>query len=394
MKVAFFSNYLNHHQLPFSLAMQKYTNGNYTFVATEPISEERLKFGYEEMDHKYPFVLCAYDSAENEAKAMKLALESDIIITGSAPEKYTVERVKKGKITFRYSERPFKQKIPFYRIPRVSASMLLHHTQFKHYPLYMLCASAFTAYDYGRFGAYRDKCFKWGYFPEVKNENLDSLFEKRQQHKKPTILWAGRMLNWKHPEMAILLAQYLKKSGYDFELKIIGDGELENELCCMIRDKGLNDCVKMLGSMSPEKVREHMKKANIFLFTSDFNEGWGAVLNESMNSACAVVASHAIGSVGFLMHQGVNGVIYRNEDQDDLNRKVEKLLDSPNLMEKYGRAAYETIISDWNADTAAKRLLSLAEFLKNGGKGSPYESGPCSAAQRISNKGAETMVLK
>ena len=37
----------------------------------------------------------------------------------------------------------------------------------------------------------------------------------------------------------------------------------------------------MLGSMTPEQVREHMEESILFLFTSDFGEGWGAVLNEA-----------------------------------------------------------------------------------------------------------------
>ncbi len=58
----------------------------------------------------------------------------------------------------------------------------------------------------------------------------------------------------------------------------------------------------MLGAMSPDKVRAYMERADVFLFTSDFNEGWGAVLNESMNSGCAVVASHAM--VSAFLNQG------------------------------------------------------------------------------------------
>ena len=83
----------------------------------------------------------------------------------------------------------------------------------------------------------------------------------------------------------------------------------------MIREKKLEDCVHMLGAMSPDEVRKHMEQANIFLFTSDRNEGWGAVLNEAMNSGCAVVASHAIGSVPYLIKNGNNGYIYENEGQ-------------------------------------------------------------------------------
>jgi glycosyltransferase involved in cell wall biosynthesis len=39
----------------------------------------------------------------------------------------------------------------------------------------------------------------------------------------------------------------------------------------------------------------------VFIFTSDRNEGWGAVLNEAMGSGCAVVAADLIGSVPYLI---------------------------------------------------------------------------------------------
>lgn len=48
MRVAFFSNYLNHHQLPFCLAMDRTTNGQFTFVATKPIARRAL--GYQHVD--------------------------------------------------------------------------------------------------------------------------------------------------------------------------------------------------------------------------------------------------------------------------------------------------------------------------------------------------------
>ena len=43
MNAAFFSNFLNHHQLPFYLAMDKLTEGKFTFVATTPVPQERLQ---------------------------------------------------------------------------------------------------------------------------------------------------------------------------------------------------------------------------------------------------------------------------------------------------------------------------------------------------------------
>ena len=56
MQICFFSNFLNHHQLPFSLAMSKLTGNCFTFVATEKTPQERIDMGYEDMNKKYPFV--------------------------------------------------------------------------------------------------------------------------------------------------------------------------------------------------------------------------------------------------------------------------------------------------------------------------------------------------
>ena len=109
------------------------------------------------------------------------------------------------------------------------------------------------------------------------------------KHPQASILWAGRLIGWKHPDASIELAASLKEKGYFFRMSVIGNGEMEAQLHEMIRRKGVEDCVEMLGAMSPDEVRAHMERADVFLFTSDFNEGWGAVLNESMNSGCAVV---------------------------------------------------------------------------------------------------------
>ena len=108
MKITFYSNFFNHHQLPLAQALIK-LGVDFTFVATESIPEERLKLGYEDMNKKYNYVLTTYDSDENYEKSIKLCEESDIVIIGSAPEIYTKIRMQYNKIMFRYSERLHKQ---------------------------------------------------------------------------------------------------------------------------------------------------------------------------------------------------------------------------------------------------------------------------------------------
>jgi len=108
------------------------------------------------------------------------------------------------------------------------------------------------------------------------------------------------------------------------------------------------------------------------------------VLNEAMNSGCAVVASHAIGSVPFLMKDGENGLIYESGNVDMLYEKVKYLLDKPEEQIRLGTAAYHTIADLWNAEVAAERFVELSKHILAGEKHPDlYKDGPCSKAEII-----------
>ena len=381
MKVAFYSNFLNHHQLPFCLAMERLTDGQFTFVATTQVPEEQRTLGYHDMNKQHPFVLTTYDSQENQQKALALAAECDVVIIGSAPKEYLQARLAQKKLCFVYSERLYKEGYEAWKWP---VRLVRQYRNYgRHKNLHLLCASAFTAADFAKTGTFVNKAYKWGYFPEVKQQNISALFDRKGENKRISILWVGRFLPLKHPDDVILLAEKLLAAGYDFSLDFIGAGQLETQLQTMIAEKGLEGRVRLLGTMSPEQVREHMEAADIYLFTSDRNEGWGAVLNESMNSGCAVVASHAIGSVPFLMQDGENGLIYRSGDVDDLYAKVKQLIEDPQLRRQLGENACKTMESAWNAQTAAQRLMELSQELMHSRHSVRFADGPCSPAQRL-----------
>lgn len=382
MKIAFFSNFLNHHQLPLCEAFLAMEDVEFTFVATTPISNERLKVGYEDMNQK-DFVLRAYDGEEQHKAALRLAVESDMVIHGHSMAVYEKATMDSGKPFFRYHERFFK-KMRLRNFWYVWYKVRQLHGGRKNRNAHMLCASAFTAADAAWVGAYRNKCYKWGYFPKVKQyDNIDEIIA----NKKPnSILWVARMLALKHPEAPVLVAERLQKEGYDFTLNMIGNGEKEEEIRALIAQKGLEDRINLYGFMSPEKVREHMEEASVFLFTSNKQEGWGAVLNESMNSGCAVVGSHVIGSVPFLLKDKENGLVYRDNDIDDLYNKVKYLLDNPQKAKEMGKAAYETLAQQWNGENAAARFIKLAEAILNGQKAPDlFEDGVCSKAPVLKN---------
>lgn len=390
MKIAFVSNYLSHHQIPFSDAISSIQGVEYSFIAVRAMDNERRTMGWK--DIKKPYEIRSYTDYKTENRAKKIINDADVVILGSAPDSYIIPRLKAGKMTFKYAERFYKQGLSFKNLPHVAVGAWLHHGRFQKYPLYMLCASAYTAGDAAVFHNYVGRTYKWGYFPEAKKYDVTDLMSRKLsatsgwKYPKVSILWAGRLIGWKHPDVSIQLAASLKEKGYSFKMSIIGNGDMEQQLCTMIEEKGLSDCVEMMGAMSPEEVRLHMEKADIYLFTSDFNEGWGAVLNESMNSGCAVVASHAIGSVPFLIQDGENGLIYENGNQKQLEERVECLLKDSEYRKKLGIKAYESIVNVWSADIAAKRFVLLSHSLLEGESvDNLFAKGPCSRAEILKN---------
>lgn len=375
MKVVFVSNYFNHHQKAFSEEMYKRFGDNYCFISTSVMREERKKLGYGEAElPKYVFE--AYKSEFSRNRCIDLINDADIVIVGSAPEMMITQRIKNGSLVFRYSERPFKN-------PPSILKTIYHYISFRiggfdRKNIYMLCAGAYTAADYRKIGLFKNRMFKWGYFPETKEYSTEKFLAEKDVKR---ILWCGRFLDWKHPDDALYAAKRLKDEGYSFELDFIGTGELEQELRRMTDSLELKDYVRFCGSMKPERVREHMENAGIYLFTSDQKEGWGAVLNESMNSGCAVVASNLIGSVPFLVKDGENGLIYEAGNREMLYQKLKYLLDNPDIQKKLGQSAYKTITQKWNAAVAAERFLKLYERIASGEKHPRvFEDGPCSKA--------------
>lgn len=375
MKIVFLSNFFNHHQSPFCLAMYKRLGEGFNFIQTTEIEAERLNMGWIE-ENDLPFLKKSYAHPSAETECRVLINDADVVITGSAPESFVSDRIKAGKIVVRYHERLLKQKVSIWKMPYLYYR--LHQRNPKKANIYLLCASAYTSVDYAKFGLFKNKSYKWGYFPEVKTySDINKVIDKKE---KNSIIWVARLIELKHPEVPILLAKRLKDEGYDFNLKLIGNGVLEEKLQNLIAELGISDCVKMLGAMKPWQVREYMEVSQIFLFTSDRNEGWGAVLNEAMNSGCGVIASDAIGSVPYLISDGNNGLMYRDGDFEDLYTKVKRLINEPETLVSLGRKAYDTMISEWNAEVAADRLLLLLEDLQNFKESDRYFKGPCSRA--------------
>lgn len=369
MKICFVSNYINHHQIPFCDAMYGKTGEQFAFIQTEPMEAERVQMGWQEKERP-DYVHCFY---EEEAWCRRQILECEVLLFGGCDdESYIEERLKSGKLIIRISERLYKTGQWKAVSPRGLLKKYQDHTRYRRAPVYLLCAGGYVASDFHIVRAYPDKMFCWGYFPETKQYDVEELlnnkgYELADTTKIPYLLWAARFIDWKHPERALEVARYLKEKGYAFHLDMIGGGAMEEEVNTLLQAYGLQDCVSLLGYRTPTEVRSLMEKADIFLMTSDRQEGWGAVANEAMNSACVLVADHMVGAAPYLIRQNENGYIYESGDQNMLNTIAEMLVQNREQCQNIGRHAYETVTETWNAENAAESLLKLIEELQDGG---------------------------
>lgn len=386
MKIAFITNLVNHHQIPLADELYRMLGDDYTYIACEPLPDWLIKGGYDPSLDR-PYIIRTYKSEEEMSKARRLAYESDVVIIGSAPDSFIVNRLKDNKLTFRYAERYFKNRPWYFPDPRVFINFYKNHFRYRNKNFYMLAASAYTANDVYHMHCYKDKVYKWGYFTRVDNFALEASqkLDASSAESAPHLMWCARFLRLKHPELPVLLAARLKSKGYQFTLDMYGSGEEFEKIKELATQLQVSDVVTFCGNQPNEQILQQMRTHDIFLFTSDRNEGWGAVLNESMSNGCAVVASNRIGAAPFLINDGVNGLLFKSENLDSLEEKVSYLLDHPQERIEMAKNAVMTMRNEWSPKIAAQRFMYLVEQLLHGSD-SEFKEGPCSKAYPYKSK--------
>lgn len=373
MKLVFFCNYLNHHQVAVADAFYSLLHDEFRFVATRQSAERYMKGGQDYSTR--PYCVCSEEDATSRNEAIRLAQESEIALFGAESQYFAVLRAKNKNadaLSFEIGERWLKRGWMNIFSPVLMRWLINYWLYYRHRPFYKLNSSAFGAEDHYKMRTYRGRCYKWGYFTEAEPE-----YSSADECSKVRLLWVGRFLEWKHPELAVNLAYRLKTAGRMFCLDMIGEGpELENmKRRCL--ELEMNDVVSFLGSQTNQEVKQTMKNHDVVLLTSDRNEGWGVVANEAMSCGCVLVGSDQVGSVPYLVQDGENGLIFASEDIDSLESKVEYLLDHPAQRKRIAQQGWNTLSGLWSSKMAANNLLQLIQDLQQGRECSVFE-GPCS----------------
>lgn len=391
MNLVFYSIILNNHQANVADELWRILGDDYRFVELVAPCEGNAKGGTDDYASR-PYLLKAWLSEEAWQEALRLARTADCcVFSGLSALPFEKERMRLGLLSFDMSERWMKRGWLNALSPTIRRMVMAYwQGGWARKPIYKLCNGAFVCPDQLKLRTFSDKCYKWGYFTQVGDFDVEALLDVSTTNITP-LMWCSRYLSWKHPELPVLAAKRLKDRGYRLVIDMYGTGEHEERTRRLAHDVDVEDVVRFKGTLPNDQLMAEMRRHEIFLFTSDRNEGWGAVANESMANGCALVASDAIGSVPYLVKDGENGLMFRsaatnssfdNVDEsalNDLTEKVMWLLDNKPKLNEIRKNAVLTMQKTWSPENAARSLLQLINDLRNG-KDSSIMDGPCSKA--------------
>ena len=184
--------------------------------------------------------------------------------------------------------------------------------------------------------------------------NLSEFYRfKKINFDKLRIINIGSFVEKKNHKFIIQIAKELKNRKVDFEITLLGDGPLQEQIKKEVDNHKLNKEIKFPGIVS--NVNEYLNDANMYLHTATY-EPFGLVLIESMAVGLPIVTLNGKGN-SELIFQNKNGFIIDEENENhfcdvliNLFKSEEKYLDiSKNAVlesQKYNINEYITKLID------------------------------------------------
>lgn len=194
----------------------------------------------------------------------------------------------------------------------------------------------------------------------------------------PVILFVGRLIPKKQPHF--LLEAYAKvRREVPCALFFVGSGQLEWSLRAKVADDHIPD-VHFAGFLNRTQVGQAYIAADIFTLPSREHETWGVVINEAMNFSLPLVVTDKVGCAGDLVLNGENGFVVSSQSSSELAQRLDELVRSAELRQRFGRTSRQ-IIDRWTNEDAASGVLSAIQAAVGPDRWSPAANTISQAAE-------------
>jgi len=164
------------------------------------------------------------------------------------------------------------------------------------------------------------------------------------------------------------VAQLIRKYP-DIRYDIVGFGPLEQELKQLIEKLGVQNQIRLVGRVSEDEVAAMLDNTHIFVLASvtaksGDEEGIPNALKEAMARGIPVVSTYHSG-IPELVDNGVSGFLVPQRDVKMLAKRIEYLINNPNLWYKMGLAGHNKVNDGYDKEKINDRLVNILKRLMN-----------------------------
>ncbi|SCY54719.1 Glycosyltransferase involved in cell wall bisynthesis [Lachnospiraceae bacterium XBB2008] len=171
--------------------------------------------------------------------------------------------------------------------------------------------------------------------------NTDFIRPRFSGQRKKKICLVGRMDDNKNQSMAISAFAGATEDHGEFRLELCGDGPDRDKLMKLADSLGISDRTSFPGIVSD--VPDRLYDAYAFLLTSD-TEGMPNTLLEAMSLGVACISTDCpCGGPAQVIKDGENGLLTGVGDTEGLTAALKKIIEDPDLADRLGESAYETM---------------------------------------------------
>lgn len=157
------------------------------------------------------------------------------------------------------------------------------------------------------------------------------------------MLFVGQHIWEKNPRL--IIESLARMGDVPFRMYFIGTGYAEQEMKALVSEKGLDDKVTFVGSITDRtKLTRYYAASDLFLFPSLYDNAPLVVREAAALHSPAVMAAGATAST--ILNDGENGFLVKN-DPADMEARLRELVADPERVHRVGIQASKTIVRSW-----------------------------------------------
>lgn len=202
------------------------------------------------------------------------------------------------------------------------------------------------------------------YIPFVADSNLDIKHRTYDQGDEIKIIMIGKLHSRRKNHLSVIKVVDVLADMYNVSLTLIGSLYDEadpyyNELITVIESNDLEEVVDIKQNLSYKTVQEEYRKHDIYVLPSKRETAAVSHL-EAMSEGLPVICSHSNGTSSYI-NEGGNGFLIDCQDQDDIRKKLERLVSSPALIREFGKQSHHLAHTEFSPERFYRRLSWLLE---------------------------------